>query len=149
MRIDLGNGQWWNLKDELTRGDRRKIDEHLRRDAFKTLAELREQGMDQAELMDRVQAQMEAGQREGARRTISDEEKDFTLARATVAWSFPEPPGYEGVMERSEAHHRRAWAEASRLYGLDEDDGEGKSPSGDASPSLRSASWSPSDSLVH
>ena len=60
VRVDLGDGNWCEIKRYLTRGDRRRIDEYIQEKAFAYLDKLKITGLDINQLRDM------AGPRDGA-----------------------------------------------------------------------------------
>ena len=122
MRIDLPDGAWWEVKDAFTRGDRRRVDEQVRRHGFTILKEFKSSGINLEDL-DGLASRSQPDAPKG----LTDEEEDFTLVSVTVAWSFPEKIDLDGVYARDERDARRVADVIKELYGLgptDEDQGE-------------------------
>ena len=123
FRVELKPSAWWEIKDRLTRGDRRRIDEYVQNRALQYVASLKASGVP----LDDLRAM--AG--EGTPRSSSPDEEDMMLLVGTVAWSYPDPitmdnvkarwdDDAETVLEamRARYHLRRNEPEESRKNGI-------------------------------
>jgi hypothetical protein len=115
-RIQLGDGQWWEFKKELTVGDDRKIADYARSKSFELMQELKQSGMGLGEL--RSMADESKPATNGDRPSTTDEDV-ARLLFCTVAWSFKDEVNEEGLNERSKRHADMVLAGMASLYDLD------------------------------
>jgi hypothetical protein len=112
-RIDLKDGQHWEIKSRLTRGDVRAIDRHVRREALKMVGELKESGVTQEEI-----ASM-ASPRDGihaAPVVANPDEEDARLMHGSVSWSFPGDITFDSIQDRDADDVDTVLAVMVRLY---------------------------------
>ena len=141
MRIELSGDNWWEIKDKLTHGDRRWIDEEVQANAFVLMASMKDSSID-LDSLPKPEASIDT--------PMTAREEDATVFRGTVKWSF----GDKGITE--EAIGERDWddfvvvlAKVKELYGLgegeDTDAGKGNSakPSRSRSGNSRSRRTTP------
>lgn len=88
IRVALPSGGWWDIKSELTHGDRRRIDRKVREAAFKVMAEIEKTGLDIAKLTAGAQPAPVAW---------NEYEEDAHLLYCSNAWSFPGPVTAEAI----------------------------------------------------
>ena len=123
FRVELKPDAWWEIKERLTRGDRRRIDEYVQTQALRYVGALKASGVP----LDDLRAM--AG--DGQARSASPDEDDIMLVVGTVSWSFADPITMEGIKARwdedAEAvleamraryHIRRNETEESRKNGI-------------------------------
>ena len=104
-RIKLSNG-WWEIKEHLTRGDRRKIDRHSQEIAIGSVNQMKAAGVDIAELQNLTPREDRA----------NPDEDDMMLVVGTIAWSWDEPVTLESVYERDEAATEIVLERMKNLY---------------------------------
>ena len=94
-RILLSSGEWWEIKGELTRGERRKIDDHTRRTGLLSVKEMQDSGLDLAAVRKMATGASVDG-------LVPPDMEDAMLVHGTISWSFPEPVSFESVANRTE-----------------------------------------------
>ena len=98
-RITFPDGNWWEIKSWLTRGDRRKIDQHVLHQGFAMLGVLKAEGVTTED----VQAMRERiPDVNGRGKAPNIDEDDALLLYGTTAWVWPEPISMETVQNRRE-----------------------------------------------
>ena len=127
IRVALSSDNWWDIKSELTRGDKRHVDREVEGSAFQTLGRIEEAGLTMEKLQE-ISAKTETS----AARNWGTEEEEAYLIRCSVAWSFGEPITAEEIANRSNKDVERVLAKMRELYVEDGDDKEGKLPSGES-----------------
>ena len=127
IRVALSSDNWWDIKSELTRGDKRHVDREVEGSAFQTLGRIEEAGLTMEKLQE-ISAKTETS----AARNWGTEEEEAYLIRCSVAWSFGEPITAEEIANRSNKDVERVLAKMRELYVEDDDDKEGKLPSGES-----------------
>jgi hypothetical protein len=127
IRVALSSDNWWDIKSELTRGDKRHVDREVESSAFQTLSRIEESGL----TIEKIQ-EMSSSRNSSDQRSWGSEEEEAYLLRCSVSWSFPDPVNAETIGERSNKDVERVLAKMRELYVEDDDDKEGKSPSGES-----------------
>ena len=127
IRVALTSGNWWDIKSELTRGDKRHVDREVESSAFQTLGRIEGAGL----TMEKLQ-EISSNTESSATRNWGTEEEEAYLIRCSVAWSFEEQITPETIGERSNKDVERVLAKMRELYVEDGDDKEGKLPSGES-----------------
>ena len=128
IRVALSSDNWWDIKSELTRGDKRHVDREVEGSAFQTLSRIEESGL----TVDKIQEMSSAKGNSSDQRAWGTEEEEAYLIRCSVSWSFPEPISAETIGDRSNKDVERVLAKMRELYVEDSDDKEGKLPSGES-----------------
>jgi hypothetical protein len=127
IRVALSSDNWWDIKSELTRGDKRHVDREVESSAFQTLSRIEESGL----TVEKIQ-EMSSPRNSSDQRAWGSEEEEAYLLRCSVSWSFSEPINAETIGERSNKDVDHVLAKMRELYVEDDDDKEGKSPSGES-----------------
>ena len=123
FRVELKENAWWDIKERLTRGDRRRIDEYVQAQALRYVGALKASGVP----LDDLRSMAGAGQA----RASSPDEDDIMLLVGTTSWSFTDPIAMEGIKARwdedaetvleamrARYHIRRNEPEESRKNGI-------------------------------
>lgn len=120
-RIEFEDGAWWEIKKWLTRGDRRRIDEHVQRAALKSIQLLQEAGLTLEAVRSFAEARTaQNGATPGGDASNLDEE-DMTLLCGTVAWSYPEPITMAALSGRKDTEAQAVLAKMRELYSRPEE----------------------------
>ena len=127
IRVALTSGNWWDIKSELTRGDKRHVDREVEGSAFQTLSRIEGAGLTVEKLQE-----LSAKTDTATKRNWGTEEEEAYLIRCSVAWSFEEPITSETIGDRSNKDVERVLEKMRELYLEDDDDKEGKSLSGES-----------------
>jgi hypothetical protein len=127
IRVALSSDQWWDIKSELTRGDKRHVDREVESSAFQTLGRIEGAGL----TMEKLQ-EMSSKTQTSATRNWGTEEEEAYLIRCSVAWSFEESITPEEIGNRSNKDVELVLARMRNLYVEDDDDTQGKSLSAES-----------------
>ena len=127
IRVALSSDQWWDIKSELTRGDKRHVDREVEGSAFQTLSRIEGAGLTMEKLQE-ISAKTDTS----AKRNWGTEEEEAYLIRCAVAWAFEEPITAESIGDRSNKDVERVLVRMRELYLEDDDDKQGKSLSGES-----------------
>ena len=112
--VQLPSGGSWTIKNRLTRGDRRRIDQHVQDLALSQMDHIKKLGMEPEEL------RRLAGDTPSVR-TANPDEDDMMLLVGTVSWSFPESISLESVQARDEPDCDLVLSVMRELYQRSED----------------------------
>jgi len=134
MRITFDGGEWWDIKEALTRGDRLAINEASQMAAVTLMAKFSKLGVELETLQKTTTQLPETARASLEAPDASPEEDNAMLLRGTTAWSWEQPVNLEAVLERDEAQTDAVLAAMRTLYtrrnGSGGDDGGGKGNSG-------------------
>ena len=122
-KVDLGQGQWWELKPKLSHGDYRKVEKA----GFQTVREMapimKDLNFSTEELqkMQDRRADQRAVDSEHANGVapapdLSSDQEDVQLLCATVGWSFPEDVNAESIAQRDGDQVQVMLAKCRELY---------------------------------
>ena len=129
IRVDLPSGNWWEIKSDITRADKRHIDNLVSELAFDTMDKLEKRGLS----VDKLSG-LSSPDTSGPRKWGSEEEEAY-LVRCSTAWSWDSEISSESIGERSNKDVERVIAKMRDLY-IEDDDKEGKSLSDESLSSL-------------
>jgi len=129
IRVDLPSGNWWEIKSDITRADKRHIDNLVSELAFDTMDKLEKRGLS----VDKLSG-LSSPDTSGPRKWGNEEEEAY-LVRCSTAWSWDSEISSESIGERSNKDVDRVIARMRELY-LEDDDKEGKSLSDESLSSL-------------
>ena len=114
VRVDLGEGEWWDIQPLLTR----RIKKAMRQTQMKIFRSIMpadaEITQDREEQMALLRNAMKSSE------IVVDpvlENEDTMLVHATIAWSFPEPVSLEAIDDRDDRHVQLVLARMEELYG--------------------------------
>ena len=129
IRVNLPSGNWWEIKNDITRADKRHIDSQVSELAFETMSKLEKRGLS----VDKLSG-LSSPDTSGPRKWGNEEEEAY-LNRCSVAWSWDAEISAESIGERSNKDVECVIARMRELY-LEDDDKEGKSLSVESLSSL-------------
>tara|TARA_Y100000310_G_scaffold320005_1_gene375957 strand:+ start:123 stop:575 length:453 start_codon:yes stop_codon:yes gene_type:complete len=129
IRVDLPSGNWWEIKSDITRADKRHIDNLVSELAFDTMDKLEKRGLS----VDKLSG-LSSPDTSGPRKWGNEEEEAY-LVRCSTAWSWDSEISSESIGERSNKDVERVIAKMRDLY-IEDDDKEGKSLSDESLSSL-------------
>ena len=130
IRIETGPDRWWDIKAWMSRGDRRRIDNHVQRKALEFVKILKEADIDVAQFQ-QVATQPGVG---GAITRVNPDEDDAMLLYCTVAWSYAESVTATAIDTKPDIETSLVLARMRETYGLSEE--ARKNSSGTPSPGL-------------
>ena len=128
MRITFDDGNWWEIKDWLTRRDRLAIREASQNSAIMLMERFTKMGIDM-DAMQRTQQQMPSGAQKKLEVEAMPEEENTMLLAATVSWSWNEPVSEDAILDRSEEHTEKVLEAMRHRYEKrngNNDEGKGK-----------------------
>ncbi len=111
-RIDLGNGDWWEIRGFLTRGMRKAVDAV----AFKVIDIKGLRNGNSAEMDSREALMEKAFEHPEMAIGFKAAQEDAYLIHGSIAWSFPEELGVSAFDLRRDSHVDTVLARMNELY---------------------------------
>ena len=112
MRISFDDGNWWDIKDWLTRRDRLAIRNASQDSAIQLMERFTKMGIDMDQFQ-RTQQQLPEGTQKKMEVEAMPEEENTMLLVATVGWSWADQVNEETILDREE-HYAEQVLEAMR-----------------------------------
>jgi len=102
----------WHIKRFFTRGDRRRIDDHVQKQALAAFKDFEEQGID-------VEKFTAAAPPQNGKVHDNPDEEDAILVFCTQSWPYEVEVSLDGLMDIPDTDAKIALVEIKRVYGLD------------------------------
>jgi hypothetical protein len=103
VRISFDDGNWWDIKDWLTRRDRLAIRNANQDSAIRLMERFTKMGIDM-DMFQKTQQQLPEGTQKKLEVEAMPEEENTMLLVATVGWSWSDPVNEEAILDREEQY---------------------------------------------
>ena len=136
MRITFDDGNWWEIKDWLTRRDRLAIRNANQDSAIKLMERFTKMGIEMDQFQ-RTQQQLPEGTQKKLEVEAMPEEENTMLLVATVGWSWAEQVTEETILDRQENYTEQVLEAMRHRYEKrngNNDEGKGNSDNHFSSP---------------
>lgn len=135
IRVELRNGQWWDIKPILTHIERRAIDKANQTASLITTKAMQDLGIDTAKLAADAEEKVETIAKP-KKKSYMPEAEDLILLKGSAAWSFEGPINAQAIALMDGRDTKRVLAAMKKLYELEETDDEANfTAASSASPS--------------
>ena len=136
MRISFDDGNWWDIKDWLTRRDRLAIRNASQDSAIQLMERFTKMGIEMDQFQ-RTQQQLPEGTQKKLEVEAMPEEENTMLLVATVGWSWAEQVTEETILDRQENYTEQVLEAMRHRYEKrngNNDEGKGNSDNHFSSP---------------
>ena len=125
MRISFDDGNWWDIKDWLTRRDRLAIRNASQDSAIQLMERFTKMGIDM-DSFQRTQQQLPEGTQKKLEVEAMPEEENTMLLVATVGWSWADQVNEETILDREENYTEQVLEAMRHRYEKRNGNDEGK-----------------------
>ena len=115
MRISFDDGNWWEIKDWLTRRDRLVIRNASQDSAIHLMERFTKMGIDM-DAFQRTEQQMPEGTQKKLEVEAMPEEENAMLLAGTVAWSWADGISEDTILDREEQYSEMVLDAMRRRY---------------------------------